>query len=253
MIDASAATPAPPATGTQFFTGVGTILLNMITNPVTGKIYVTNTEARNETRFEGPGTVAASVEAAKPGTTGGPPFTVRGHLHEARVTVLDPTTGSVSLRHLNKHLDTAASYAQPGLAAKADSLATPVGMAITSNGTTLYVAAFGTGAVGVFDTAQLEANTFTPSVMNHIPVSGGGPSGLVLNEAQGIRRPSVHVPVSLMRANALLTERLPGNIPLTRDLLTMLEHGDNVVSNDDAVRTFRLPLVPLDEQLRQAV
>jgi len=55
-----------------------------------------------------------------------------------------------------------------------------------------------------------------------------------------------------MRANALITERLPGNIPLTRDLLKMLEHGDNVVSNDDAVRTFKLPLVPLDEQLRQA-
>jgi hypothetical protein len=26
-----------------------------------------------------------------------------------------------------------------------------------------------------------------------------------------------------------------------------------VVSNDDAVMTFRLPLVPLDEQLRRAV
>ena len=63
----------------------------------------------------------------------------------------------------------------------------------------------------------------------------------------------MHVPVALMRANALVTERLPGNIPLTRDLLKMLEHGDNVVSNDDAVATFRLPLVPLDEQLRRAV
>src|SRR5262245_50152094 len=185
VIDASAATPGPPATGTQFFTGVGTILFNMITNPVSGKIYVTNTEARNEIRFEGPGTVAASVESTKPGTTGGPPFTVRGHLHEARVTVLDPTSGSAAPRHLNKHLDTAASYAQPGLAAKADSLATPVGMAITSNGATLYVAAFGTAAVGVFDTGELEANTFTPSVMHHTPVSGGGPSGLVLNELAG--------------------------------------------------------------------
>jgi hypothetical protein len=56
-----------------------------------------------------------------------------------------------------------------------------------------------------------------------------------------------------MRVNALLTERLPGNIPLTRDLLTMLEHGDNVVSNDEAVQVFGLPLMPLDEQLRRAV
>jgi hypothetical protein len=55
-----------------------------------------------------------------------------------------------------------------------------------------------------------------------------------------------------MKIPAALTERLPGNIPLTRDLLEMLESGDNVVSNDDAVRTFDLPLVPLDEQLRRA-
>ena len=73
-----------------------------------------------------------------------------------------------------------------------------------------------------------------------------------LKAARGMRRPSIHVPVALMRANALLTERLPGNIPLTRDLLKMLEHGDNVVSDDVAVRTFQLPLVPLDDQLRRA-
>ncbi len=88
----------------------------------------------------------------------------------------------------------------------------------------------------------------------------GGPDVVSWNEfwqqlkrALGQRRPSIHVPTRLMRVNALLTERLPGNIPLTRDLLTMLEHGDNVVSNDDAVRTFKLPLVPLDEQLRRSV
>jgi len=88
----------------------------------------------------------------------------------------------------------------------------------------------------------------------------GGPDAVSWNEfwarlkrALGQRRPSVHVPMALMRANALVTERLPGDVPLTRDLLKMLEHGDNVVSNDDAVRTFRLPRVPLDEQLRRAV
>src|SRR5262245_22120367 len=185
VIDATATPPGPVSTGTQFFGGVGTILFHMITKHVNGRIYVTNTEARNEIRFEGPGTVAANVEATRPGTTGGPPFTVRGHLHEARITVLDPASGSVAARHLNRHLDTASSYAQPGLSAKADSLATPLGMAITATGATLYVAAFGTAAVGVFDTNQLEANTFTPSIAQHIPVTGGGPSGLVLNEAAG--------------------------------------------------------------------
>jgi NADH dehydrogenase len=73
-----------------------------------------------------------------------------------------------------------------------------------------------------------------------------------LKKVRGIKRPSVHVPMGLMRMNALVTERLPGNIPLTRDLLKMLEHGDNVVTNDDAAQTFQLALVPLDEQLRRA-
>ena len=88
----------------------------------------------------------------------------------------------------------------------------------------------------------------------------GGPDAVTWNEFWARlkrtlrqRRPSVHVPMALMRANALVTERLPGNIPLTRDLLKMLEHGDNVVSNDEAVRTFQLPLVALDDQLRRAV
>jgi NADH dehydrogenase len=87
----------------------------------------------------------------------------------------------------------------------------------------------------------------------------GGPDVVAWNEfwerlkrVLGVRRPSVHVPVGLMKMNALVTERLPGNIPLTRDLLKMLEHGDNVVSNDDAAQTFGLPLIPLDEQLRRA-
>jgi NADH dehydrogenase len=87
----------------------------------------------------------------------------------------------------------------------------------------------------------------------------GGPDVVSWNEfwqrlkrVKGIRRPSVHVPVALMRMNALVTERLPGNIPLTRDLLKMLEHGDNVATNDEAAQTFELPLVPLDEQLRRA-
>jgi len=87
----------------------------------------------------------------------------------------------------------------------------------------------------------------------------GGPDTVSWNEfwerlkkVLGVRRPSVHVPMGFMRLNALVTERLPGNIPLTRDLLKMLEAGDNVVSDAAAVQTFEIPLVPLDEQLRRA-
>jgi NADH dehydrogenase len=87
----------------------------------------------------------------------------------------------------------------------------------------------------------------------------GGPDVVSWNEfwerlkrVRGIRRPSLHIPVGLMKVNALLTERLPGDIPLTRDLLKMLEHGDNVVSDPAAVSTFQLPLLPVDDQLRRA-
>jgi NADH dehydrogenase len=86
----------------------------------------------------------------------------------------------------------------------------------------------------------------------------GGPDAVTWNEfwerlkrAVGAHRPSVHLPVGLMRAQAALTEKLPG-APVTRDQLTMLELGDNVVTDIAAVETFQLPLVPLDEQLRRA-
>ena len=86
----------------------------------------------------------------------------------------------------------------------------------------------------------------------------GGPDAPTWNEfwdrlkrVLGTRRPSLHVPVGLMRIQAALLERLPF-APVTRDQLTMLELGDNVVTDPAAVETFRVPLVPLDEQLRRA-
>ena len=54
-----------------------------------------------------------------------------------------------------------------------------------------------------------------------------------------------------MRTQAAVLELLP-KPPVTRDQLTMLELGDNIVTNTDAVDTFGIPLVPLNEQLRRA-
>jgi uncharacterized protein YbjT (DUF2867 family) len=86
----------------------------------------------------------------------------------------------------------------------------------------------------------------------------GGPDIVTWNELYlriakvlGKRRRLVHVPLGAARAGARLTERLPG-APLTADQVEMLAGPDNVVSGDDAVETFQIPLVPLDEQIRRA-
>ena len=68
----------------------------------------------------------------------------------------------------------------------------------------------------------------------------------------GKRRVFVHVPFSVARTGAGLTQSVPRS-PLTTDQVTMLEAGDNVVSNDDAAEVFDLPLVGLDEQIRRVV
>jgi DNA-binding beta-propeller fold protein YncE len=153
-----------PLTVSTSFSGVGTVLFNMAVNPVSGAIYVSNTEARNEVRFEGPGIFGGS--------------TVRGHLHEARITILS-SLGSFP-RHLNKHIDYGVVPSPAGV--KEKSLATPTGMAVTSDGATLYVAAFGSSKVGVFSTAALDDDTFVPDEANQIAVPGGGPSGVALDE-----------------------------------------------------------------------
>jgi DNA-binding beta-propeller fold protein YncE len=158
---------------TAAFAHVGTTLFNMATNPVTGKLYVSNSEAINNVRFEGPGNFGGS--------------TVQGHLAEMRITVISGST--VAPRHLNKHIDYTKLAGDPGFdpTAKNHSLSTPTDMAVTSDGRTLFVAAFGSTKIGVFDTTSLENNTFDPRTAsaNYIPVSGGGPSGLALDEVRG--------------------------------------------------------------------
>jgi uncharacterized protein YbjT (DUF2867 family) len=112
--------------------------------------------------------------------------------------------------------------------------------------------------IWVEDLAQYYARALTDPTAANRTFELGGPDAVTWNEfwqrlkrVLGVRRPSVHVPFGAMRAQATVTERLPG-APVTRDQLTMLALGDNVVTDPSAVETFKLPLVPLDEQLRRA-
>jgi DNA-binding beta-propeller fold protein YncE len=154
------------------FTSVGTVLFNLAVNPATGVVYASNTEARNAVRFEGSGEF---------GTT------VRGNVHQVQITVLKEggTSPQTLPRHLNKHVDFAQCCEPIPNPVGERSLAGPLEMAVTADGATLYLAAFGSSKVGIFSTAELEADTFTPDADDHIAVTGGGPAGLVLDEARG--------------------------------------------------------------------
>ncbi|HYL73376.1 MAG TPA: hypothetical protein VEU96_04185 [Bryobacteraceae bacterium] len=161
-------------TQTAAFAHVGTTLFNMAVNPVSGYLYVTNNDSINNVRFEGPGIFGG--------------HTVQGHLAEARITVIAGST--VAPRHLNKHIDYTQLAGSPGFdpTAKDHSLSMPLDMAVSSDGSKLYVAAFGSSKVGVFSTSALEDDSFDPvaASANYINVSGGGVSGLSLDEPRNL-------------------------------------------------------------------
>ncbi|MBC7958126.1 MAG: hypothetical protein H7Y33_19930, partial [Cytophagales bacterium] len=163
-IDTSGGTPSVTARTS----GVGTTLFNVAVNPSSGKVYVSNQEARNVVRFEGPGTRST---------------TVRGHFVESRITVIDGA--NVLPRHLNKHI-TSYDQAVGTAAEKAASLAMPLEMAISPDGATMYVAAMGSNKLGRISTSQLEGNSFTPSSSNHVTLTGGLPTGVVLDPTRNL-------------------------------------------------------------------
>jgi DNA-binding beta-propeller fold protein YncE len=156
-IDADA-NPPTAAVGVEAFRGVGTTLFNMAVRPGTGSVFVTNSEARNEVRFE-------PIEA------GG----VQGHATEQRITVL--ANDSVSPVHVNPHIDY--SVATGPLSETDESVALLGDLAFSSDGASLYAAAMGSDSVAVFDAAALESGTVTRDLVD----VGRGPSGVALDEA----------------------------------------------------------------------
>jgi DNA-binding beta-propeller fold protein YncE len=162
-IDAAASSPAISAR----LSGVGTTLFNMAVSPADGRLFVSNTEAFNEVRFEGSG---------QRGNT-----TVRGRIAESRVTVITPSSGAVAPVHLNRHVNYAlAQGASLPASEKARSLSQPMALAFSPNGDTLYTAAFGSAKVAALPAAALVSGNYTPDATRHIDVPAG-PVGLALN------------------------------------------------------------------------
>jgi YVTN family beta-propeller protein len=136
-------------------TGVGTLLFNLAPNPVSGKLFVANTEAMNAIRFEP---------------------NLRGSFVRNRVSIVDPATGAVTPIHLNGHINYATTPGPPSEIAL--SLAQPTDVRFTPNGAKAYLAAFGSNKVGVLDGT-------TAAVTGRIAV-GKGPVGLAM-ASDGLR------------------------------------------------------------------
>jgi DNA-binding beta-propeller fold protein YncE len=163
-IDATANPPAPSSASP--FQHVGTTLFNMAVNPKNGKVYVSNTDAHNDVRFEG----------HTPGFT-----SVVGNTVDSRISVLDPSTGAVAADNLNTHLDHTTGTGDPSR-----SLAFPEGIEVTADGRQLYVIAQGSSKLAVYDTKAIEAGAVLPTAASQVLLSGGGPTGLALDEPNGV-------------------------------------------------------------------
>ncbi|MDH5547457.1 MAG: beta-propeller fold lactonase family protein [Gammaproteobacteria bacterium] len=164
VIDATQSPPRQINGELGYYAGVGSTLFNMAVNPVSGKVYVSNLEARNQIRFEGPG---------------GGGSTVQGHNVESRITVLD---SGVTPIHLNKHIDRSACCKSIPNDENARSVAFPMDMAVSRDGKQLFVAGYGSNKIAIYDTEKLEKNSFEPSLADQVVLTGGGPAGIVVDK-----------------------------------------------------------------------
>ena len=130
---------------------VGTQVGNAVLDAEAGRLYVVNTEAHNEIRFEP---------------------NLRGRFLSTRVSVINLSTSDVSAVDLNPHINR--DEPEGSDTERADSLALPADIARSSDGT-LYVAATGSAKVGVLNQSG--------KVKARISV-GQGPTGLAIDEGR---------------------------------------------------------------------
>ncbi|MFL6213191.1 MAG: hypothetical protein ACJ74J_04775 [Blastocatellia bacterium] len=133
--------------------GVGTAVGNSVLDPATNRLYVVNTEAHNEVRFEP---------------------NLSGRFASTRIALVDFAAGSPRVRNsdLNPHINL--DIAEGSDSERRLSLALPADVARGADGT-LYVAAMGSAKVGVVNAAG--------DVQGRINV-GQGPTGLAVDEAR---------------------------------------------------------------------
>jgi len=149
-------------TVTRYFSGVGTINLGLAVSPVSGDLYVANTDALNLVRFE---------------------TNLRGHFINSQITRVSVASGVVTPFDLNPNIN----YSQlPNPVALSTALSQPAGTVFDPSGNFMWIAAFGTDRVAKVDTSgnvisRIEIGN-TPGAKVD-PAHKRGPRGLALNAA----------------------------------------------------------------------
>ncbi|HKQ09307.1 MAG TPA: hypothetical protein VJ464_29560 [Blastocatellia bacterium] len=149
VIDAASAAPQIKTE----VSGIGTIIGNAVFDPLSNRLFVANTEAHNEVRFEP---------------------NLRGQFATTRLGVVDLSSSAprVQTVDLNPHIDV--NLPDGSDAERAASLALPADIARAADGT-LFIAATGSARVGVLNSAGV--------IQRRIAV-GQGPTGLAIDEAR---------------------------------------------------------------------
>jgi len=152
---------------TTYYPHLGTINLGLTVNPQTGYLYVANTDALNLIMFE---------------------TALNGHIVNHQITSVNPANGQTAIWDLNPGVD----YSQlPNPTALANALAMPTAVVFEPTGRYLYIAAFGTDRVGIFDTSTNTVAGFieinpqaTGAIVNS--TTKRGPRGLAYNSGANL-------------------------------------------------------------------
>ncbi|MBI3817964.1 MAG: hypothetical protein HY286_04675 [Planctomycetes bacterium] len=152
-------------TVSRYFPRVGTHNTGIAVHPVTGDLYISNTDARNLVHFEP---------------------NVKGHMVDNRVAKIDIISGAVSNFDLNPGTDYTLF---PNNTALSNAIAQPMGAVFDSTGSNLYVASLGTDRVARLDAngnilARIELNTSATGT-GVDPRHKRGPRGLAYSAANG--------------------------------------------------------------------
>ena len=146
----------------RYFPHVGTVNLGLAVNPVSGDLFVANTDARNLVHFE---------------------TNVCGHVVDNRITRITIGAGAVTPFDLNSNVNYSIL---PNLPALTNALAQPTAEVFDPGGSFLYVAAFGSDRVAQVDTngnvlARIDVGPATAFGSAADPANKRGPRGLALN------------------------------------------------------------------------